>query len=156
MPQFKSSKQVYTECEHDGNITKIEEIDTAKIQHMVSLALADLESAQQLLLTVQKQSFMWSTIYKLHYDALHQLVDSFLRFDYIKINNHQCMFAYLCEKHPELDLDWKFFEKIRTVRNGIQYYGTLVTFIVWKEIEVQVNLYIKTLKDTVEKKLHEQ
>ena len=46
-----------------------------------------------------------------------------------------------------------FFEKIRTKRNGIQYYGTSVARDDWKEIEVQIFLYINTLKETVKKLL---
>lgn len=83
------------------------------------------------------------------------LVDAFLNFDKIKSNNHQCLFAYLCEKNSGLELDWDFFEKVRTKRNGINYYGTPVTQEDLKEIEVQMNLYIKILKETIEKRIKE-
>jgi len=63
------------------------------------------------------------------------------------------MFAYLCQKHPELELSWDFFEKVRTKRNGIQYYGTPVTYDDWKEIELQINNYIHLLIKEIEKKL---
>ncbi|HLC84473.1 MAG TPA: hypothetical protein VJH22_01640 [Candidatus Nanoarchaeia archaeon] len=79
--------------------------------------------------------------------------EAFVRFDRIKSNNHQCLFAHLCEKHPELELDWSFLEKVRTKRNEIQYYGRPATCAEWKEIELQMMLYIKTLKTAIEQRL---
>jgi len=92
-------------------------------------------------------------IYTLHYDAFHQFTDALLRFDRIKSTNHQCLFAYLCEKHPALDLDWGFLEELRTKRNGVHYHGTPVKYAEWKKKEIQINLYINTLKKAVEEKL---
>ncbi|MBI5072192.1 hypothetical protein HZA99_00070 [Candidatus Woesearchaeota archaeon] len=43
-------------------------------------------------------------------------MDALIRFDKKKIANHQCLFAFLCKIHPELELSWDFFEKIRTKR----------------------------------------
>ncbi len=54
-----------------------------------------------------------------------------------------------------MELDWDFFEKIRTKRNGINYYGTPVTQDDLKEIELQINIYIKAIKKEVEKKIKE-
>lgn len=146
---------MFHECETKGFFDFQHDTDIMKIKHMLSIALGDEKSGQQLM-TLPKQTIEWSTIYKLHYDALHQLVEAFLRFDNVKSNNHQCLFAYLCEKHSELDLDWRFFEKIRTKRNGIQYYGTPTTQQDWKEIETQTKLYITTFKKLVEQKLEKQ
>lgn len=153
MPKYKSLQEIYENCQQEGLLRFQEEIDLAKIKHMVTLSQADLEAAQQLAQTFQKENAGWNTIYKLHYDALHTLTEAFLRFDCIKSSNHQCLFAHLCREHPELELDWDFFEKIRTQRNGILYYGTPIHYKDWKEVELQTHLYIKTLKEAVEKKL---
>lgn len=93
------------------------------------------------------------SVYKLYYDALHELVESFLRFENVKIENHQCLFAYLCEKYQEFEFSWDFFEKVRTKRNGINYYGTPVSFDDWREVEIQFYLYIKRLKEEIKKNL---
>ena len=135
MPKFKSSKEVCSECERDGLVIRLEEVDIAKIQHMLRIAQADLDVVKALVSETPKDSPSWSTLYKLQYDALHQLIDAFLRFDRIKTNNHQCLFAYLCETHPDLVLDWNFFEKVRTKRNGIQYYGTPGLFLIGKNLK---------------------
>ena len=85
---------------------------------------------------------------------MHELVESFLRFDNIKVDNHQCLFAYLCEKHLELEFSWDFFEKIRTKRNGINYYGIPIDFTEWKESEIQFKLYINILEEEIMDKLN--
>jgi len=112
-----------------------------------------VESANIVKKSLPKQSNQWSSVYKLYYDALHELAESFLQFDKIKIDNHQCLFAYLCEKHPDSEFSWDFFEKVRTKRNGINYYGTPVAYEDWKEVEIQFNLYIKKLREEIRKKL---
>jgi len=78
-----------------------------------------------------------------------------LRFEKVKIDNHQCLFVYLCEKHSELDFNWDFFEKVRTKRSGINYYGVPVNYSDWKETEIQFKLYIKKLKEEINKMLKE-
>ena len=52
-----------------------------------------------------------------------------------------------------LDFSWEFFEKVRTKRNGINYYGSPIIFDDWKEVELQFILYIKKLREEVEKRL---
>src|SRR3989344_3618680 len=74
----------------------------------------------------------------------------------IKIENHQCLFVYLCEKHPDLEFSWEFFEKVRTKRNGINYYGLPVDNKDWKEVELQFTLYINALKKEIEKKINKK
>ncbi|KKR78595.1 MAG: hypothetical protein UU24_C0031G0010, partial [Candidatus Nomurabacteria bacterium GW2011_GWA2_40_9] len=78
---------------------------------------------------------------------------SFLRFENIKIDNHQCLFSYLCEKHLELEFSWDFFEKARTKRNGINYYGIPIKQDDWKDVELQFVLYIKKLKEEIKKRI---
>src|SRR3989338_10131609 len=129
----------------------MEDTDAEKIESMVSIANADVEAANSIRKNLPKQSNQWNSIYKLYYDALHELVESFLRLEKIKIDNHQCLFAYLCEKHPDLDFNWDFFEKVRTKRNGINYYGILIDF---KEVELQFHIYIVKLKESIKKMLN--
>ena len=148
MPQFKTKEQAYKDCKADGFFIQTEIVDIEKIKSTLKIAEEDLEAAKDGI-----KNKRWNPAYKLHYDVLHELVESLLLFDKIKSINHQCLFAHLCMKHPELELSWDFFEKVRTKRNGINYYGEPVTEKDWKEIEVQINLYINTIKKGIEKKL---
>lgn len=153
MPRYLTQKEAFTKCRQEGKFIVIEEVDIARIRSTLDIVEADTESANHIKKSLPKKSNQWNSVYKLYYDALHELAESFLRFEKIKIDNHQGLFAYLCEKHPELDFSWDFFEKARTKRNGINYYGTPVSFEDWKEVELQFNLYIRRLKEEVKKKM---
>jgi hypothetical protein len=56
-------------------------------------------------------------------------------------------------RYPDLELDWDFFEKVRTKRNGLDYYGNPVGYSDWKEVELQMGLYITTLKKEIRKRI---
>lgn len=150
MPVFRNKNDVYDRCNAEGNIMHLESVDIGRIKTNLRIAEEDLESAKD---TLSKKR--WNSAYKMYYDVLHELVEAYLAFDKIKSSNHQCLFSYLCVKHPELELSWDLFEKIRTKRNGINYYSTPVTQLDWKEIEFQINLYIQCIKKAVADKIKE-
>jgi hypothetical protein len=145
--------EAFAKCKREGCYIPIERPDVEKIKSTLEISESDLSSAKIIKDNITKDGKEWNSVYKLHYDALHELVEAFLRFDKVKSDNHQGMFAYLCEKHPELELDWEFFEKIRTKRNGINYYGTQVNSEDWKELELQFNLHVNRLKEEIGKRL---
>jgi len=172
MPEFKSVKEVFDKCLLDNLIKSKTDIDTDKIQSIFKIVEEYIESGKD---DLTKER--WNSAYCSYYDVLRELTEAFLLFDKIKILNHQCLFAYLCTKHPELELDWNFFEKhknfkrnfwlpkkyeynffrgIRTKRNGINYYGTPVDDKDWKEIELQLYLYVKLLKRKIKEKLKQE
>lgn len=153
MPEYLSQKDAFMKCKKEGRFIIIDELSIDKIKSMMRIADSDVQSSNDIKKSLVKNSLQWNTVYKLYYDALHELVEAYLRLEKIKIDNHQCLFAYLCEKHPELDLNWEFFEKVRTKRNGINYYGTPITHDDWKEAELQFNLYLKLMKEELQKKL---
>lgn len=148
MPLNRTKEEVYDRCLTEGSITQLETVETDKIKANLKIAEGDLDIATDAL---AKNN--WNTLYKLKYDALHGLVESFLCFDKVKSLNHLCLFAYLCVKHPELELNWDFFEKVRTKRNGINYYGTPVTEKDWKEVSLEFQLNIDLFKRKIEEKL---
>ena len=148
MPVFREKEDVYKRCISEGNIIEQEIVDIDKIKANLRIAEEDLASAKDIL--AKKR---WNSACKIYYDVLHGLVEAYLSFDKVKSYNHKCLFAYLCVKHSDLDLDWNFFEKVRTIRNGIHYYGRGISQKDWKEVEVQMTLYIKILKKSVKDKL---
>jgi hypothetical protein len=149
MPKSMTKEEVYLNCGSKGLLIPKNELDAGKIKTMLKIAEEDLKVIELL----GDKEDRWNTLYKLGYDVLHLLTEAFLLFDKVISLNHQCLFSCLCVKHPELELDWKFFEKIRTKRNGIHYYGSSVNKEDWKEIKIQLFLYIKNLKDKIKKKL---
>ena len=154
MPKFLTLNEAFAKCKKEGKFIPLSEIDNDKIKSSVSIAQGDFDAGKILKNSISKESMQWNSVYKLHYDALHSLVGAFLRVDKVKSENHQCLFAYLCEKHQELEFDWDFFEKIRTKRNGINYYGTSVNQVDWKDVELQLTLYFNKLKKEIERKTH--
>lgn len=153
MPKYLTQKEAFMKCKKEGKFIVTEEIDKEKIKSILGIAESDIESANSIKKNIPKLSSQWNSVYKLYYDALHELTESFLRFEKVKIDSHQCLFAYLCERHPELEFSWDFFEKVRTKRNGINYYGTPAIFDDWKEVELQFGLYIEKLKESIKKKM---
>lgn len=148
MPTLKNKEEAYAWCELQGHLLILQEIDLPKINSNMFISTQFLEGAKEDALKKR-----WNPAYTLYYDSLHLLVESLLIFDAIKSKNHQCLFTYLCVKHPELELDWDFFEKIRTKRNGIHYYGNPILENDWKSIELQLNLYISTLKKEINRRI---
>ena len=151
MPKSQTKEEAYEKCEADGMFLPQQDTDFRKINSMLAIIEEDLKTIEEL----QHKNDRFNTLYKLSYDVLHILTEAFLLFDKIKSANHQCLFAYLCMQHPELELDWDFFEKVRTKRNGIHYYGSSVGRAEWKEISLQIIVYINTLHRKIREKLAE-
>ncbi|MDD9954178.1 MAG: hypothetical protein OXR66_07645 [Candidatus Woesearchaeota archaeon] len=128
----------------------LEEVDKEKIQSMVRIAAGDISAAERLKKELDDESIEWNSVYKLYYDAIHELTEAFLRFDFVKSANHQCLFAYLCEKYA---YEFRFFETMRKKRNGINYYGTAVQHTDWQHIEEQFYTYVRKLQKNIEERL---
>ncbi len=144
---------VFTGCSVEGSFSPLAKADADQARSMFDVALVDFETVREWSKKAAKESGQWNAIYKLAYDVLHTLSEALLVFDKIKARTHECVFAYLCKKHPELDLDWNFFEKVRTTRNRSIYYGQPISYDSWKELETQMILYINTLKKAIEQKI---
>ena len=152
MSVFRTQEEAYDRCVSEGNLKEVEEVDIQKIKSNIKLADEELKIISEISkLSIQSENH----IYKTYYDVLHALVEAFLCFDKIRSLNHQCLFSYLCVKHKKLEFDWSFFEKVRTKRNGINYYGALITREDVKEIELQMRVYVSTLKREINRKIKE-
>ena len=95
----------------------------------------------------------WRVIFNVHYDAIRELCDQLMRFKFQKTGNHQGLFAFIVLEFPELDMDWNFLESIRTIRNQNKYRGADITKDMWKRSELEIDLYISTLKKEIERRL---
>ena len=147
MPKSLSIDEAFLKCNEEGMFIPQQEIDTEKIMSMLEISEEDSKALQDLI-----KAKRWNALYKIAYDVLHTLCEALLLTDKIKSQNHHCLFAYVCKNHPELELNWGFFEKVRTKRNGIHYYGTSVKQPDWKEVELQIRLYTKAIRQAIEEK----
>lgn len=153
MIKERTQHTINEKCKEDGSYIPLAKIDIEKITTMLKIALIDLESIKEFEKTAEKESGKWNIIYKTYYDILHQLSEAYILFDKLKARTHECLFCYICDNHKELELDWNFFEKIRTKRNGTTYYGIIINYKDWKEIDVQLKIYINTLRKAIDEKL---
>ena len=144
---------VFQKCTNEGSFIALSKIDAELIRSMYDIALHDLKTVKKWSTPAKKEDGDWNALLKIGYDVLHALTEAFVHFDRIKVERHECLFAYLCEKHTELDFDWNFLDKIRTLRNRSIYYGKAASYDDWKTIEFQLNLYVNTLKKQIEEKL---
>ncbi|MFH0978949.1 MAG: hypothetical protein V1837_06650 [Candidatus Woesearchaeota archaeon] len=153
MPKFRGFEEVYDSCLTKGLIKDLTETNIDKIKTLLENANTNVSSANIIKKSISIKAKEWMNVYTLHYEALRMVAEVLLRIKGVYSENHQCLFSALLAKYPELDLDWGFFEKIRTKRHGANYYGEMVSYEDWKEIEVQATLYLSTLKKEAENQI---
>jgi len=154
MPRYKNLEERYSSCLKDGFFQKNENVNTEKIKSLITNAQTSISSANIIKNIIKQKDKEWMSVYIGYYEALRIITEAFILFDKIKIANHQCLFVYLCTKHTELELNCEFFDKVRTKRHGINYYGEHICYEDWKAVELQFNLYINILKKEIEKRLN--
>lgn len=153
MPKLKTLEEAYDFCLTQGNLKNLEEINLEKIRSLLQNANTNLSSAQILAKSLNKNSLEWLNVFTLSYEAFRIYAGALLLFQKMDASNHLGVFSALCLKYPELELDWPFLERMRTKRNGLNYYGESVNYQEWKLVELQLNLYLSLLKKEIEKRL---
>ena len=142
----------YDRCISSGNI-KEKTTDIELIKSLKNVAEKGLEFIKGRSKDIPKDSTDWTFVFRDYYESLRGLIEAFLLFDGIEADSHQCKNAYICLKHPELELDWEFLETIRLKRNAINYRGQLLKCDDWKIFELRFELHMNSLKKKIEEKL---
>lgn len=146
MQKHKTCAECHHACKEQGFFIPIEP-NKDRIHAMLSLCKSGCDAVNHL---TDHPEIDPSIMFTLAYDALHLAAEAFLMKKGWKSTNHKCLFAFICNNHPEFELNWNFFEKMRTKRNGMHYYGTLITKESWKEIELEWKLAINALSKIIE------
>lgn len=149
MPREKTPKEVFWELSAKGEYEEAH-LDKAEIEKSMQMALEDYDYGKSLRKLPNQN---WRVIFNVHYDVIRELCGQLMRFKLQKTGNHQGLFAFIMLEFPELDMDWKFFESIRTIRNQNKYRGADITKEMWKRSELGIDLYISILKKELEKGL---
>ncbi len=144
--------KTYKLCTSTGNIRE-KNVDIELIKSLKRVAEQGLIFINAAAKDIRKESTSWTFVFRDHYESLRGLIEAYLLFDGIEAENHQCKNAYLCFKHPELELNWEFLETIRLKRNAINYRGQLLEYEDWKVFKLNFELHINALKREIEKKL---
>ncbi|MBN2454189.1 hypothetical protein JXB11_01450 [Candidatus Woesearchaeota archaeon] len=145
-------EKTYDVCISMGSI-KEKQKDTELIKSIKEVAERGLEFIKGKSGSIARDSTDWTFVFREYYESLRGLIEAYLLFDGIEADNHQCKNAYICLKHPELELDWEFLETIRLKRNAINYRGQLLKQGNWKVFELKFELHISALRKEIEKKL---
>lgn len=146
--------ETYKFCMSAGNI-KEKTTDIELIRSLKTVAEKGLEFINSRSKDIPKDSTDWTFVFRDHYESLRALIEAYLLFDGIEAESHQCKNAYICFKHPELELQWEFLETIRLKRNAVNYRGQLLKFDDWKRLKLNFELHISVLKKEIEKRLGE-
>src|SRR3989338_4482972 len=144
--------KTYKLCTSTGSI-KEKQVDIELIKSLKIVAEKGLEFINSRTKDIPKDSTDWTFVFRDHYESLRGLIEAYLLFEGIEADNHQCKNAFICFKHPELELDWEFLETIRLKRNAINYRGQLLKYDEWKVLKLKFELHINALKRAIGKKL---
>lgn len=140
---MKDLDKVYNQCVSEGNLQEPEEIDFERAKSLLDAAEHDLNTLEDIIPMMEKKmnfSLIWSN----QYEVVRQLVQGILLLEKIRSENHQCLYAYICTKHKEWDIDWETIETMRLLRNKVHYEGKPVSAETWKEYRPKFQVYIRT------------
>ena len=150
--KIEDLKIAYNKCVDDGTIKKANEVDSEKAKTLLENAELDIDSLKDATALFEKKNnfgLLWSN----HYEIIRQLVAGILLFEKIISDNHKCLYAYICTKHKEWDVDWETIETMRLLRNGVHYEGRPVSAEIWKEYKLKFQVYIQTFINILKQKL---
>jgi hypothetical protein len=149
-------EDTYDVCISNGNIREKNSVDKELIKSLKDVAERGIAFIDERSKGIKKESLDWTFVFRDYYEALRGLMEAFLLFDKVEAESHQCKNAYICIKHPELELDWNFLEIARLKRNAINYRGKLLNYDEWNLLKPNFSIHISTMKKQIEKKLQEK
>ncbi len=141
-------------CKSSGNF-KEKVVDIELIKSLKLVAEKGLGFIKDKSKGIPKDSTDWTFVFRDYYESLRGLIETYILFDGIEADNHQCKNAFICFKNPELELDWNFLETIRLKRNAINYRGQLLKYEDWKYFQINFEIHIGILKKKIEEKLRD-
>ncbi len=150
---IKDLKSIYDGCKANGLIKIKSEPDIELVRSLKLSAERGLAFIKNMEKSIAKNSLDWTFVFRDYYESLRSLIDAFLLFEKVAADSHQCKNAYLCYKHPELELNWDFLETARLKRNAINYKGQLLKYEDWKKIRLNFELHINKIREEIEDRL---
>ena len=146
---------IYDRCVAEGNLQVLDDADSTLAKSLLSMAEQDLDTLRDMGPVIEKKgsfSLLWSS----RYHIIRQLVQAIMLLELVKPGNDQCMFAYVCIKHDDWDIDWESLETMRVVRNRIIDEATPVSADTWRSYRLKFDLYTQTflriLRDQMKEK----
>ena len=151
--EIDSLNKTYDVCLANGMFKEKNTLDLELIKSLKEVSEKGLEFIKKKSDDIKKNSTDWTFVFRDYYESLRGLIEAMLLFDKIEADSHQCKNAYICTKHPEIELDWEFLETIRLKRNAINYRGWLLRYDDWSKLRIQFELHITALKRELDSRL---
>lgn len=154
MTKIKNLEEVYDSCIADGFLYNLKEADPEKAKTLLENAEHDVGTLKETVPIMERMK-NYNLIWSSRYEIIRQLIDGILLMEKIKSDNHQCLFAHICVKHKDWDIDWETIETMRLLRNRLHYEGGQIPAETWKEYKLKFDVYtqifIKILKEKLKK-----
>ncbi len=143
-------RETFEECVQKEHLLETGDKDVAMGEELLKLA----EHRETFWRSVMPKAKLFPSLFlEGHYEIIKELATALLILDGWKALNHGCLFAYLKEKKPELELDCDYLLELKDLRNSIDYRGTRVSYSLWQQNELKIELTIKRLKELVQAQL---
>jgi len=153
MAHFKSVEEAYDACLVNGNFINLEDIQIDKINSLFQAANITINSAKTLAKHLQKISPEWMNVFTMSYEVLRNYAEALLLLKNLQSNSDLGIFSALCLKYSHLELDWFFLERLRIKSQSLAEGEENINYADWKSIELQLNLYLSSLREEIEKRL---
>lgn len=150
MRKERKAEEMYDQFSTEG-LYEEANLDKDEIKKVLIMVMEDYQFGKDLR---KLKNPSWRVIFNIHYDVFRELCDQLMRFKRQKTSNHQALFAFIVLHFEDLELDWSFLENVRTIRNKNKYQGLDISREMWKSAELQLDLYISSLKKEIEEGLN--
>jgi len=140
----------FNDCVCENILTETGEKDSNKAKELFAFAQHKLLFWNE----VEEKSQKYPSLFlEGHYEIIKELIMAILALEGWICSNHECLFQYLTEKKPELEVDFKYLDEFRKLRNKIDYHGTKVSTTLWEQNKLKIQITIKTLIEYVKKRV---
>jgi hypothetical protein len=146
-PLSRDLVDVYDRSLIDNLIVEGEPVDQDVILARLRIAKEVLASAKD---AIDEKRFTAATL--LYHDAIAFFGRALLACDGLSAKDEESLFACVCMRYEDLELDWQVFERLRTTVHNVNS-GKETTLQAWKEFELPCFLYVKVLHGAVEKRI---
>jgi hypothetical protein len=107
------------ECENKGFIRKTK-VDTNLVKSLIEISNIKETSVKDIILNeITINAFL-----PLAYDSLREVLEAYCILNGFKVGNHICLGKLVKKLNPCFDIE--LFDRLRYMRNGINYYGNKV------------------------------
>lgn len=143
-------RETFEECIRKEHLFETGDKDRAMVEELVKLA----EHREAFWKSVKEKAKTYpSLFFEGYYEIIKELTTAILIIEGWKALNHECLFAYVKEKKKDLEVDFEYLLELKDLRNSIDYRGIQVSYSIWQQNELRMELTIKRLKEYVRDKL---